>query len=743
MAGILDGLNPEQRRAVEQTEGPVLVLAGAGSGKTRVITCRIAHLIAKSVSARNILAMTFTNKAAREMRERVGGLVGAATAKQLTVSTFHSFCVRVLREHAEKLGLSPKFSICDDSDQQTAVKSALREMRIDEKTVHPRAALSKISLFKSRLVTPVQALAEAEDDWEELVARTYRSYNDHLKRSRTVDFDDLLLLVGELLEKHPEVRKKYQDRYRYVMVDEYQDTNGPQYEMLRHIAGTHRNLCVVGDDDQCLVAGTLVSMADGSRRPIEQVRVGDHVRSSHGSGDFRAARVSRVFATHRAGEGVAIRLRSGRVIAGTPEHTHFAGHRPGTVPESNSDTLGLSWVPPRHPLGSGQLSRRNVAVTLCGDRRGDSPVHRVSIAGNDGPGSAKLRSLGFSVRAVGSNPGSWRFESASRDFGKIHQIVAELGKCFDLNTVLTARLGGSGSGIAESHSLPFIPAASVKPGMAMFSEDGAYDIVERVERIALNQSVYDLDIERTHNFIANGIITHNSIYGWRGADVRKILNFEKDFPGATVIRLETNYRSTEPILAAANAVIRNNKSRHEKTLKAACGPGDPVRIFPCEDEEHESEFVVDEIQRDARAGRVKFGDIAILFRTAVQPRPFEARLRSARIPYDLVGGMSFFDRKEVRDILAYVRLAANPFDEASLLRVVNVPPRGVGKASMDKVVDLATRDGISAAAVFDRGVPEGVSAETFNSVRSFRRVLADFAAKVPTAGLVAALRELI
>ncbi|HLY11305.1 MAG TPA: UvrD-helicase domain-containing protein, partial [Planctomycetota bacterium] len=730
MAGILDGLNSEQRRAVEQTEGPVLVLAGAGSGKTRVITCRIAHLLAKKVSARNILAMTFTNKAAREMRERVAGLVGAATAKELTVSTFHSFCVRVLREHAETLGLSKSFTICDDSDQLTAVKGALREMRIAEAAVHPRAALSKISLFKSRLVTPVQALAAAEDDWEDLVARTYRAYNDHLKRSRTVDFDDLLLLVGELLEKHPEVGRKYQDRYRYVMVDEYQDTNGPQYEILKHIAGKHRNLCVVGDDDQCLVAGTLVSMADGSRKPIEQVRVGDQVRSSHGCGEFRAARVSRTFATHRAGEGVAIRLRSGKSIAGTPEHTHFAGYRPGCDPEGPG---------PR----SRPSSPRTVAVTLCGDRRGASPLHCLSIAGTDARGRAELQSLGYSVRAGRRDPRSWRFECVTGDFGTIHQVVSDLGKRLDGNPILRARLGADDSGIAESQSLPFVPASAVKRGMAMFSGDGGYEIVDRVDRIALDEPVYDLDVERTHNFIANGIVTHNSIYGWRGADVRKILHFEKDFPGATVIRLETNYRSTEQILAAANAVIRNNKSRHEKTLKAACGSGEAVRLFPCEDEEHESEFVVDEIQRDARAGRVKFGDIAILFRTAVQPRPFEARLRAARIPYDLVGGMSFFDRKEVRDVLAYVRLAANPFDEASLLRVVNVPPRGVGKASMDKVVDQATRDGVSAAAVFDRGAPEGVSAETFQSVRSFRRVLADFAAKVPTAGLVPALRELI
>ncbi len=484
-ADFLKGLNPDQLKAVTTTEGPVLVLAGAGSGKTRVITCRIAHLLSKGASPRSILAVTFTNKAAREMRERVAALVGDAAAKQLTVSTFHSFCLRLLREHAGLVGLSPQFAICDDSDQLSAVKGALRELRIAEARVHPRAALSAISLFKNRCATPRQALDAAVDDFDELVAKAFQAYNAHLRRSRTVDFDDLLLFSVELLSKHDAVREKLQDRFQYLMVDEYQDTNGPQYEILRLLAGKRRNLCVVGDDDQ-------------------------------------------------------------------------------------------------------------------------------------------------------------------------------------------------------------------------------------------------------------------SIYGWRGADVKKILNFERDFrgekKGATVIRLETNYRSTQEILEAANAVIRNNRSRHEKTLRASCGAGEPVRIFTMEDEEHESQFVVDEILRDLRAGRAKASDVAILFRTAIQPRTFEARLRSARIPYELVGGMSFFDRKEVRDVLAYLRLAANPHDEASLLRVINVPPRGVGKSTMERVIDLATKEGISAGEAFERAE---VSPDALHSFSAFRGVLADFARRSASPELPQAVRDLL
>jgi DNA helicase-2/ATP-dependent DNA helicase PcrA len=436
-----DGLNAEQCKAVLTTRGPLLVLAGAGTGKTRVITHRIAHMLAEGVPARAVLAMTFTNKAATEMRERIAKLVPKGRGDDLTVGTFHSFCVRALRQYGERVGVRRNFAICDADDQLMAIKQALRELQIPETAMQPRQCLSRVSLLKNRLVDPAACLA-ADNEFEANIGRAYQRYNAGLRASGVLDFDDLLLFMVKLLED-PATLAEFRERFRYLCVDEYQDTNGPQYEIVRQIGGGHRNVCVVGDDDQ-------------------------------------------------------------------------------------------------------------------------------------------------------------------------------------------------------------------------------------------------------------------SIYGWRGADVSKILNFEKDFPNATVVRLETNYRSTAQILKGANAVIRNNTSRHEKTLRSALGDGQAIAVRRVRDEEVEAQYVVEDILRRVREARKPLGEFAILFRTAVQPRPFEMQLRQHSVPYTLVGGMSFFDRKEVRDVLAFLRLVANPADELSLLRVINTPPRGIGGTSVDRMLAVAAEQRLPLADVIAR-----------------------------------------
>lgn len=481
MKQLLRELNPEQREAVEQTEGPVLVLAGAGSGKTRVITYRIAHLLQRRVQPEQILAMTFTNKAAGEMRERIAALVGAKRAERLTVGTFHAFCLYRIREFGDRIGWGQGFTLCDAGDQLAIVKSALRELRISESRMRPPEVQSRISLAKNRLQTPETYL---QHGGEELVARAWEKYQDALRRSRRMDFDDLLLEALRLLHEDQDVLAELQDRYRYLLVDEYQDTNGPQYEILRALSGERRNLCVVGDDDQ-------------------------------------------------------------------------------------------------------------------------------------------------------------------------------------------------------------------------------------------------------------------SIYGWRGADISKILSFEKHYPGAKVVRLETNYRSTEQILAIANRLISHNPNRHEKTLISAIGPGDNPSAVCMRDEDTEAEEIVREITEHVRHGG-HYDDIAILFRTATQARTFEAELRMKDIPYVLVGGQSFFDRKEVRDVMAYLRLVVNPTDESSLLRVINCPPRGVGRTTIDRALEFATEQGVPISSAFQRHAEAGITERTAKTVTGLLGRLKALQGRYPRPGqLVELVQRLV
>ena len=323
---LLAGLNPPQRDAVVHGEGPLLILAGAGSGKTRVLTHRIAYLMrTKQARADEILAITFTNKAAQEMRERVELLVGRAT-RAMWVMTFHSACARMLRADAHRLGYTRQFTIYDAADQRRLIKRCLDDLDIDAKRFTPRAMQSQISDAKNKLRSSEDYRQLVGSYFEQTVADVYEQYERELHRMNAMDFDDLLVRSVNLLELFQEVRDRYSAAFRWILVDEYQDTNHAQYRWLQLLASEHRNLAVVGDDDQCLVEGTPITMGDGSVKPIEEVRAGDEVMSCYGSGDFRPARVTDTHVSERRW-GTEITTRWGRRIVSTPEHTHFAGFR--------------------------------------------------------------------------------------------------------------------------------------------------------------------------------------------------------------------------------------------------------------------------------------------------------------------------------------------------------------------------------------------------------------------------------
>lgn len=484
-------LNPPQRAAVTTLSGPLLVLAGAGTGKTRVITYRIAALIKSGIKPGRILAVTFTNKAAKEMRERAMALLGKRRRRGETapeISTFHSLCVRVLRRHAEKLGYPKEFSIYDRGDQETVARSALRDIRVGHEKLRPGDLIHAISTWKGSSVAPDAAEESAEDDKKQLAALAYRRYQEHLRASGAMDFDDLLLKTEELFSRFPEARFAEATRFDHLLIDEYQDTNGLQYRIVRALAERHRNLCVVGDDDQ-------------------------------------------------------------------------------------------------------------------------------------------------------------------------------------------------------------------------------------------------------------------SIYGWRGAEVTHILSFQRDWPEAKVVRLEDNYRSRAPILGLANTLIAHNSTRHDKVLRPSREGGELPRFIRFEDESSEAESVVREIKQrvdSENPERVSPSDIAILFRTNEQPRAFELELRRERVPYQLVGGLSFYDRKEVRDVLAYLKVLANPADEVSLLRVLNTPPRGIGASTVETLLEQAVSAGEPLWNVLPRAVELGdIPHYAGERIEAFRRMIEGFRARLGTAPLAELARGLI
>jgi DNA helicase-2/ATP-dependent DNA helicase PcrA len=848
---LLSGLNEPQREAVTYGDGPLLILAGAGSGKTRVLTHRIGYLLAiGAVKPNELLAITFTNKAAGEMRDRVELLVGRQV-RAMWVMTFHSACARMLRAEGQRLGYTRQFTIYDQADSRRLVKRCLDDHGIDPKRFTPGSVQAQISDAKNKLRDADAYGRMVGSFFEQTVADVYRSYERELHRMNAMDFDDLLVRAVNLLELFPEVREKYATGFRHVLVDEYQDTNRAQYRWLQLLAGEHRNLMVVGDDAQCLIEGTPVTMADGTQRPIEDFRVGDQVLSGFGSGEFRASKVVR---THRSirSDGIRIITRSGRVLVSTPEHLHFAGYLVGRTPQmymtylmwrrdrgfrlgtsrtytngqvkpvvgvalrTRQERADASWVVSTHPTeadarlaealmaaqyglptapflarpngngvgrslvgdqylldrlfneldtdaGGGQLladhglsldrphfhsgthtatevRRRRLAISLCGDRRGRTPMHRIALFGYDEEGRRLLEQRGLSVRPARRGSDGWRFETCCEDMATIRRLAGEIeGALGNVAIRPTARLGSNRDGLA-GNSLPFTQASSVRPGMVMFDEHGDYDVVETVERVDLDCPVYDLDIEHTHNFIADGIVTHNSIYGFRGAEIKNILEFEDAFPDAHVVKLEQNYRSTQTILDAANAVISNNRGQKPKSLWTDIGQGDPIKLRELDDEHAEARYVTGEIQRLVDEGTSR-SEIAVFYRTNAQSRVLEDTLIRADIAYQVIGGPKFYERAEIKDAIAYMTILANPQDVGAFTRIVNSPRRGIGSTTVSRVLAYANTTGetVWELAAAPEDVP-GLGAPAIKALRRFMgtmEILRErFEAGVPASSLL-------
>ena len=765
---LLDGLNEAQRQAVASPLGAALVLAGAGSGKTRVLVHRVAWLIqVEGASPNSILAVTFTNKAAAEMRSRIETLLGLPSGA-MWLGTFHGLAHRLLRIHWREVGLPQSFQILDSEDQARVLRKVLKALDLDETRWIPREILWFINAQKDEGHRPKHIKDDGDPTRRQLI-KIYQAYEEACQRAGVVDFAELLLRAYELWRDNPSLLQHYRTRFQHVLVDEFQDTNAIQYKWLMLLTAQGGMPFVVGDDDQCLAAGTLVTMGDGAKRAIESIVPGDSVLSNYGGGDLRPARVTECFAKRRQGQLVCVHLRSGAVVKSTPEHVHFAGYVLGETPQTyffyllhkegvgyrlgtsqvytegqarpmvgfkqrclqeHADALwivrthtsenearidevvtslrfglpitlvsaerlleevGLDIDRPHHQPQGRNSNRRNIVITLCGDRRGGTPrdgapMHRISVVGISTKDRAVLEALGLSARAAKANSPSWRFETVRADFGELMSIARAIRERLDGRYVLQGHM--------HDRLLPFITAASIRSGMVMVVDSGRFDVVERIEYESYDAEVYDINVERTHNFIAGGVVTHNSIYRRRGARVENLNQFRRDFPKAVLYKLEQNYRSTGNILKAANALIANNGGRLGKTLWTSGEEGERIKVYAAFNERDEADFVVNRI-RDwvARGGTRR--EVAVLYRSNAQSRVFEEAFLNARMPYRVYGGLRFFERAEIKDALAYLRLAASRADDTSFERVVNLPVRGIGAKTMDLVREVARTQGTS------------------------------------------------
>jgi DNA helicase-2/ATP-dependent DNA helicase PcrA len=814
---MLEGLNPVQRDAVAHGEGPLLVVAGAGSGKTRVLTHRIAHLIRdRGVSPFEILAITFTNKAADEMKQRVAALIGPVASK-MWVSTFHSACVRILRRDADRIGFPRQFTIYDQADANRLVGYVIRDLSLDTKRFPPRSIHGAISAVKNEGIDPESYAAGAQSIFERKIAEIYREYQDRLQRAGAMDFDDLLGNALRLLREHPDVLGHYRQRFRYVLVDEYQDTNRVQNDLVLILAADHRNVCVVGDQDQCLPPGTLVSTPSGDR-PIETLAEGDEVLGTGATGVLQQARITTAREGRYAGRLYRI-LAGGNELVGTPHHIVLAdqalepdrfivylmerqdrGFRVGLtksvrpigpgqfeqgirvrINQEHADrawilqvcdtraeagyweayyaaTYGLptalfhgagrrlvmddAWLTrlfaevdtrtaaknlmaeadlhvafPHYQPANG-ARRQTLNLTMFADHRcGDVGYHRVQWSSNRREIADRLLAADLPVRP-GKNPGGYRVEVSRKSYREALTFAYEMAAAAGLDIERRA--------VVDGKLYAFAPLAHLRVGMRVLVSTGSGLQEARVDAVDVEEydgTVHDLEVEPLHNYVAGNIVVHNSIYAFRGADMRNIVEFEDAFPDTTVVLLEQNYRSTQTILDAANAVIANNASRKPKELWTDQGKGDPIVRYHADDEVDEASWIAREIARLHDDGDLHWGEVAVFYRTNAQSRVLEEHLMRVGIPYKVIGGTRFYDRREVKDALAFLKTVVNPSDEVSIKRVLNEPKRGVGATSVGKLDAWATAHGLSFMDALRRADDAGVSGQASRGIDAFLAVL--------------------
>lgn len=791
MLDLKNLLNKEQYEGATTIEGQVLILAGAGSGKTRVLTHRIAHMVEDlNIAPYNILAITFTNKAAKEMKDRVRALIGEC-AENMWISTFHSTCVKILRREIDKIGYKSSFTIYDSSDQKTLVKECMKTVNINDKDISEQEIISKIGKAKDRMQTARSFKLENESNFREnKIADVYEMYQKRLKENNALDFDDLIFKTVELFKSNPETLEFYQRKFKYIMVDEYQDTNGAQYELVKLLASKYKNICVVGDDDQCLVEGTMVS-TENKDVEIEKLMKEDLVRVASGNGETSLLKISDINKKKYCGKIVKITTKNNRVIKATPNHISFGkisleedkyyvylmyksgfGYRIGQTSSVRSrddrDASGLAvrlngeqadkmWIIkvcdtkgdatyyeqyysvkygiptivfnsrgrnitisqeqiekmfkeidtinaaeklmedeflyneyPHHLSNAvirGDSIRKRVNLSFFGGKKSVQRgiySHRIGLNSSGDDSKNKFIEAGFNVRDGQRN--TYRVETERALYDEAEEFARKLSMVEENFEILKK------AKLSNDKSFMFMPIGSFKPGMSIAIQDNEKieeDIVISVELEDYDGYVYDLNIDNARNYIANGIVVHNCIYQWRGADIKNILDFEKDYPDAKVIKLEQNYRSKGNILNAANVVIVNNSNRKSKALRTEQELGSKIKVYRAYSDSDEGDFVGKQILDIRKNEDKKYNDFAILYRTNAQSRIFEESFRRKGIPYKIVGGTRFYDRKEIKDILAYLKVLINPQDDISIRRIINVPKRSIGDATVNKIQDFA------------------------------------------------------